>query len=162
MRLENGRGFMANSVKEIVMDHLAPVVEDMGFELVEVEYVKKPNGMNLTLLIDSPNGVDLDALEKVHRVVDEKLDEIDPTNGAPYILNCSSLGLDRPLKTDKDLNRNIGQMIEVSLYLKLEGAKDHVGTLISFDEKSVTINTNNKEISLPKESISKIKKHIIF
>lgn len=151
-----------NSVKDVVYENMAPIVETLGYELVEVEYTKKPNGMNLTLFIDSPGGVDMDGLEKVHRVVDEKLDELDPTNGSPYILNCSSLGLDRPLKTDRDLSRNIGQEVDVSLYAKLNGAKEYTGTLSSFDEKGVSIIVSGSEIEIPRESISKINKHIQF
>ena len=151
-----------NSVKEIVFVAMEPIVKELGFELVEVEYLKKQNGMNLTLFIDSPNGVDMDGLEKVHRAVDAKLDELDPTNGASYILNCSSLGLDRPLKTEKDLARNVGQMIELSLYAKYNGKKEFVGELVSFSEENITIKENDKTVEIPRETISKIKKYIKF
>ena len=151
-----------NSVKEIVFVAMEPIVKELGFELVEVEYLKKQNGMNLTLFIDSPNGVDMDGLEKVHRTVDAKLDELDPTNGASYILNCSSLGLDRPLKTEKDLARNVGQMIELSLYAKYNGKKEFVGELVSFSEENIIIKENDKTVEIPRETISKIKKYIKF
>ena len=151
-----------NSVKEIVMENLTAVVESLGYELVDAEYTKKPNGMNLTLFIDSPSGVDMDGLEKVHRIVDQKLDEFDPTNGAPYILNCSSLGLDRPLKTDKDLTRNIGQEIEISLYAKLNGKKDFIGKLVGFNRDVITIAVGGEDTEIPREAISKINKYISF
>lgn len=151
-----------NSVKEIVFVAMEPIVKELGFELVEVEYLKKQNGMNLTLFIDSPNGVDMDGLEKVHRTVDAKLDELDPTNGASYILNCSSLGLDRPLKTEKDLARNVGQMIELSLYAKYNGKKEFIGELVSFSEENIIIKENDKTVEIPRETISKIKKYIKF
>lgn len=151
-----------NSVKDVVFKELSPLVDSLGYELVEVEYTKKPNGMNLTLFIDSPHGVDMDGLEKVHRAVDEKLDEFDPTNGAHYILNCSSLGLDRPIKTDKDLNRNIGQKIEISLYSKYDNKKDYIGILESYSDEQIIICDSVKSIEIPRELISKIKKYIEF
>lgn len=151
-----------NSVKEIVYENLSPLVSSLGYELVEVEYVKKPNGMNLTLFIDSPNGVDMDGLEKVHRAVDAALDELDPTNGASYTLNCSSLGLDRPLKTDRDLVRNVGQVIEISMYAKYDDKKEWVGELLEFNEQFITIAIDGESKQLPRENISKIKKYIQF
>ena len=152
----------SNSVKDVVFMEMAPIVATFGYELVEVDYVKKPNGMNLTLFIDGENGVDLEGLEKVHRAVDSALDELDPTHGAPYILNCSSLGLDRPIKTDRDLTRNIGKMIDVSLYAKQNGVKEFEGELVSFSENSILIKTQKDEVEIPREAISKIKKHISF
>lgn len=150
------------SVKDNVIQSITPTVEALGYELVDVEYAKKQNGMNLTLFIDSPNGVDLDGLEKVHKTVDVALDELDPTNGHSYILNCTSVGLDRPLKTDKDLNRNIGQLVDVSLYAKLNGKKDYTGNLLEFTESTITIEQPKENLTLERKQISKITKHIEF
>lgn len=150
------------SVKDNVMQFITPTVEALGYELVDVEYAKKQNGMNLTLFIDGPNGVDLDGLEKVHKSVDVALDELDPTNGHSYILNCTSVGLDRPLKTDKDLNRNIGQLVDVSLYAKLNGKKDYTGNLLEFTESTITIEQPKENLTLERKQISKITKHIEF
>lgn len=150
------------SVKDNVIQSITPTVEALGYELVDVEYAKKQNGMNLTLFIDSPNGVDLDGLEKVHKAVDVALDELDPTNGHSYILNCTSVGLDRPLKTDKDLNRNIGQLVDVSLYAKLNGKKDYTGNLLEFTESTITIEQPKENLTLERKQISKITKHIEF
>ena len=83
-----------------------PFADELGLEIVEVEYVRKHNGMNLTFFIDKEGGVTIDDCEKLHRAIDEPLDILDPTNGASYILNVSSLGIDRPLKTERDFARN--------------------------------------------------------
>lgn len=150
------------SVAEIVQEKLEPVVEKLGYELIETEYVKKQNGMNLFLYIDSKNGITLEDCEKVHITVDTLLDEFDPTNGAPYTLNVSSLGLDRPLKTDKDLNRNIGEDIEISLYSKIDGKKSFVGKLVSFTEDDIVIMAPKGEMTINRKQISKINKYITF
>ena len=125
---------MKQSISEKVEEFLEPIILELGYELVEVEYAKKQNGMNLTVYIDSKQGITLSDCEKVHKTIDEPLDELDPTNNAPYTLNVSSCGLDRPLKNDKDYNRNIGEEIEISLYSKVNGKKSFVGKLESFDE----------------------------
>ena len=151
-----------SNVAESVQEYLSDMVKDLGYELVEVEYVKKQNGMNLTLFIDSKNGINLEDCEAVHLKADVMLDELDPTNGAPYTLNVSSLGLDRPIKTDADLNRNIDVEIEVSLYSKVDGKKNYVGKLASFNSEEIVLLIEEKEVSLQRKNISKIIKYIEF
>jgi len=151
-----------SKITEKVEEFLSPIVTDLGYEIVEVEYAKKVDGYNLTIFIDSPNGISLDDCEKVHNAIDLPLDELDPTNGAAYTLNVSSPGLDRPLKSDKDLNRNIGNQIEVSLYAALNKCKNYVGELVSFDDKVLTLIVKNKEVKLNREGIAKVSKYIEF
>ena len=153
---------MKQSISEKVEEFLEPIILELGYELVEVEYVKKQNGMNLTVYIDSKQGITLSDCEKVHKTIDEPLDELDPTNNAPYTLNVSSCGLDRPLKTDKDYNRNIGEEIEISLYSKVNGKKSFVGKLESFDETNLIISCDSVEQVLERKNISKVTKFISF
>ena len=94
------------------------------------------------------------------------LEELDPTEGQPYILNVSSPGIDRPLKTDKDLQRNLEKEISITLFSKVDGCKNFDGILKSFDENSITIEliankknkklTNGQTISLEKTKIAHI------
>lgn len=153
---------MSKQVKEQVREYLEEPIAALGVQLVEVEYVKKVNGMNLTLFIDSPNGIDLNKCEEVHKMVDVKLDELDPTNGAPYTLNVSSVGLDYAFRSDKDYQRNLGEMVDVNLFAKEQGKKNHVGKLVSFSEDNVVLEINSKEITLSRKNISKITKYISF
>lgn len=147
---------------DAVNEFLQPIVEELGYEIVDVEYVKKPNGMNLTIFIDSPNGIKIEDCEKVHSAIDAPLDELDPTNGAGYTLNVSSPGLDRPLSTDKDLNRNLNQMVEISLYSKINGKKQYAGVLSSYSEEHITIMDGEQEMTFERKSIAKITKYIEF
>ncbi len=147
---------------ETVNEFLQPIVEGLGYEIVDVEYAKKPNGMNLTIFIDSPNGIKIEDCEKVHSAIDVPLDELDPTNGAGYTLNVSSPGLDRPLSTDKDLNRNLNQMVEISLYSKINGKKQYAGVLCSYSDEHITILDGEKETTFERKTIAKITKYIDF
>ena len=153
---------MKQSISEKVEEFLEPIILELGYELVEVEYAKKQNGMNLTVYIDSKQGITLSDCEKVHKTIDEPLDELDPTNNAPYTLNVSSCGLDRPLKNDKDYNRNIGEEIEISLYSKVNGKKSFVGKLEGFDETNLIISCDGVEQVLERKNISKVTKFISF
>ena len=149
-------------IVEKVQEALEPIVTELGYDIVEVEYAKKSDGYNLTVFIDSKNGISLDDCEKVHNAIDEPLDDLDPTNGESYTLNVSSPGLDRPLKTDKDLERNIGVVIEVSLYAAIKKCKHFVGELVGYDTESITIKTKKEEIKLERSGIAKICKYIEF
>ena len=153
---------MAGKVVELVTQHICPIIENMGFEVVEVEYAKKNDGMNLCFYIDSENGVNIDDCEGVHKAIDEPLDELNPTGDVSYILSVSSCGLDRPLKTDKDLKRNIGKKIEVKLYAPLNKQKLFVGELLNFDEKTIKIKLDDDELSLDREKIANIALNIDF
>ena len=122
------------NVKEEAEKLARPFADELGLEIVEVEYVRKHNGMNLTFFIDKEGGVTIDDCEKLHRAIDEPLDILDPTNGASYIL-------DRPLKTERDFARNAGKEIEVGFYAPVDGKKRIVGVLEKYDKEGFCIRT---------------------
>ena len=76
---------------------LLPIVEEYGFELVDVEYVKEGSTWYLRAYIDKPGGINIDDCEKVSRRLSDILDEKDYMDDA-YIMEVSSPGLGRPLK----------------------------------------------------------------
>lgn len=131
------------SVSLLVEEMARPIVENLGYELVEVKYAKGLSGMELTLFIYSQNGISLDDCEAVSKAVDEPLDVLNPTNDEPYSLNVSSLGLDRPIKDQNDARRNIGSKVEVKLYAPQNGKKNFEGILASFDSETFTIETES-------------------
>ena len=127
------------NVKQQVFDLVNPIAQGFGIEVVEVEYVKKHDGMNLTIFIDKEGGVSIIDCETLHRAIDLPLDELNPTDDQPYTLNVSSLGLDRPLTTKRDFVRNMGKEIEVIFFAPYEGNKKLVGILKDFDEEGFSI-----------------------
>lgn len=137
------------------------ICEDLGYELVDIEYVKEKNDYYLRIYIHKQGGVNLDDCQIMSENLSEILDEKDIIKN-PYYLEVSSPGLDRPLKTDKDLNRNIGKEIEVSLYKTVNGQKQYKGKLISFNKENITIETIDNEIILDRKDISIIRLTIIF
>ena len=130
---------MANKTKTICEEKVVPIIEEMGYDVIEVEYAKKSDGMNLTFFIDCDNGISADDCEKVSKVIDPILDEINPTDDQAYILNVSSPGIDRPIKSERDFKRNLGKEIAITLFAKQDGIKLFEGKLVQFDENSVTI-----------------------
>ena len=146
---------LASKVKSICEEKIVPVIEEMGYEVVEVEYAKKSDGMNLTFFIDSDKGVQIEDCEKVSKAIDKLLEELNPTEDKPYILSVSSPGIDRPLKSDRDLKRNIGKDILITLFTKIEGNKKFEGTLITFDDKTITIK-QQEEVTIARNKIAQI------
>lgn len=132
----------------------------MGIEIVDMEFSEKDR--SLTIFIETPAGVDLDTCEAFHNAIMDPIDEFDPTYDAPYTLNVSSPGLDRPFKTARDYERNLGKEVEVKLYAPLKGKKLLEGILDSFDETTVTIVSGGEQLRLPLNRIAKIHKAIKF
>ena len=87
-----------------------------------------------------------------HKIV--LLDEADPIDRS-YILEVSSAGLIRELKTDKHLSKFVGSEVEVRLFGALDGTKKLMGKLENFTPEEITLLTE-KEIKIPRKDISKI------
>ena len=104
-------------VKQICEENLKGVIEEMGYELIDVSYEKEGGGMSLIFTIDKDGGVNMDDCEKVSRKIDPIVDELNPTDDKPYTLVVSSPGLDKPLETDRQLSRAIGKEVELTLFL---------------------------------------------
>lgn len=148
------------SVEEI-RSAIQPVADEVGVEVVDVEF-KISSNPSLTIYIDTEDGVDLVTCEAFHRAVDGPLDELDPTNGAPYTLNVSSPGLDRPLKTERDFEKALGLEVEVKLYAPMKGKKFLEGVLSAFDASTVTLEIDGQEQKIEKTKIAKINKAVVF
>ena len=120
-----------SKIKQICEDNLKATIEELGYELVDVSYEKENGGMSLIFTIECDAGVTIDDCEKVTKVIDPLLDELNPTDDKPYTLVVSSPGLDRPLKTDRDFKKNLGNEVEINLFAKIDGKKAFTGTLKS-------------------------------
>ena len=119
---------------------IRPILDERGWELVDVEFVKEGSTWYLRSYIDKPGGIAVDDCEVVSRALEAKLDEENFISEA-YVLEVSSPGLGRPLKKDKDYVRNEGKEIEIRLYKTFEHEKEFRGVLKSWDADSVTIVT---------------------
>ena len=136
-------------VSELVYEKISPLFNG-EIKLVDVEYVKKNDGMHLIVYIDKENGVTVDDCVEVSRIIDEPLEELNPTNDAGYFLDISSYGLDKPLKFDWQFKKYINQKVEVKLYRKIDDLKEFVAILKAKDDKQVIleINEENKTFNL--------------
>ena len=145
---------------EEIRKFLEGIADSMDIEIVDVEFDNRST--TLTVFIETEQGVDLDTCEKFHNAIMDPIDELDPSYGAPYTLNVSSPGLDRPFKTQRDFERNLNKEVEVKLYAPLKGKKFLEGVMTAFDENSVTLLIGNEEVKLSNNKIAKINKAIKF
>ena len=140
---------------------LAPIVEQNGFELVDVEYVKEAGTWYLRGYIDKEGGITVNDCETVSRAFSDRLDENDFIEDS-YIMEISSPGLDRPLKKEKDFKRNMGKPVEVRPYRPIEKQKELCGVLTAYDSNSVTIDEDGNERVFDKKDIALIRPAIEF
>lgn len=124
---------------------ILPILEKYNFELVDVEYVKEGSNWYLRAYIDKEGGIFVDDCELVHRELGDILDEQDFVEDS-YILEVSSPGLGRPLKKDKDFQRNLGEEVEVRTFRKIDKKKEFIGLLRAYDKDTVTIETDDGEV----------------
>lgn len=121
-----------------------PIIEENNFELVDVEYVREGGNYFLRVYIDKEGGITIDDCEVVSRSLSELLDEDDFIPDA-YILEVSSPGLGRPLKKEKDFDRNIGKEVEVKLYKQINKQKEYSGILVSYDTDKIELEIDEDE-----------------
>ena len=149
-----------NRIEKTVYDLALPVVEQAGLELWDVEYVLEAGQRYLRLYLDSEKGVDLDDCERVSRAMDPILDEADPVPDS-YIFEVGSAGCERQLKRPSDFERFIGSQVEVRLYSAADGAKQWIGTLRSYDDGDVTIDSGG-ERTFTQKQIASVRLHAEF
>ena len=137
-------------------------IENLGFEMADVEYAREEGQMCLTFYICREEGVTIDDCEAVSRAVDPLLDEADPTEGAPYCLCVSSWG-DRPLKTERDLERNLHKEVEIKLKKSDSGKKKKiVGVLMGFDENTLTLSVKEETKIVERNLMEFVRPYIGF
>ena len=142
------------SIEEKVETLLKPIIENLGYDLYDVEYSKEGKNYFLRIFIDKQSGIDLQDCEKVSNSINDKLDEVDYIK-EQYFLEVSSPGIERLLRKDKHLKQNIGKEILVKLFKKDDtGKKEYQGILQEFNEQIITLKEN---IKIERKNIAQIK-----
>lgn len=144
------------SIEQQITELIEAKINNIGYELYDVEYSKKGKEYYLTIYIDSENGISLDDCEKVTNEINDTLDEADYIK-EQYFLEVSSPGLERILKKDKHLQNSIGEKVEMSLYTKVDNNKQYEGILKNFTDKEVTLEINEQDKTFERTNIAQIK-----
>ena len=133
-------------------------IKNLGYELVDIGFKTSKEGKTLTFFIYNESGITIDDCEKVSEYLDEKLDELDLIKGQ-YYLEVSSQDLSRPLKTDRDLERNSDELMKVTM----KNGESFLGYIDEIRKSSLVFTLNKQEeIEVEKEDIKQIKIEIVF
>ena len=168
---------MAN-IEERVENLIKKPIEDLGYNLYDVQYVKEGQNYFLRVFIEKPNGsIDLNDCEKVNDGINDILDTADYIKDQ-YFLEVSSTGLEKVLRKDEHLKQNIGSEIQVNLFKPMEfdnnekveeqknnnskkkkqKVKELTGKLNNFDGDNIELELENGEtIKIERKNISQIK-----
>jgi ribosome maturation factor RimP len=144
----------AHTIVEGVSDLVEGILEEMGFELVDVEYVSNQGRWILRLLIDKEGGVTIDDCAKVSN---ELGDLIDVKNfiDHPYALEISSPGLDRPLKKEKDILKAMNKKIQLRMRAPIKGRRNYSGYLRDFRDGALHVEIETGVVALRWSEVDK-------
>ena len=142
-----------SKITEQVAALAAPVVEEEGCNLWDVEYVREAGTWYLRILIDKEGGLGIEDCERISRRLDPMLDEADPVPDS-YVFEVGSAGAERELKRPRDFDMFMGSEVELRLYQPLDGSKSFVGVLKGYDNGDVSIEVSGKEMRFEKGRIA--------
>ncbi len=139
------------------------VAEDEGLELISTDLLGSGRRLLLRVIVDKTGGVTVGDCERMSRGLEALLDVEDPIHGS-YVLEVSSPGLDRPLTTQRDFEKNIGKLARITTAEKIDGQTFFIGRLVDVGEGWVRIKldakSGDKDLFIPSDKISKARLEI--
>ena len=137
-----------NKIEEITQI-CSDLAQTLDYELVEAAFEKEPTGVYLRIYIDTPQGINLNDCERYHGAVQPRLERFDYD-----FLEVCSPGIDRPIKTQREAQKAIGQRVEVKLYKPLNGQKTIIGTFLALDDEGYHVLCGEQEWVLPSKDVA--------
>ena len=134
-------------LKEKLLELLAPEVAALGYELVELDAPGAGGSGTLRIYIDREEGITVDDCERVSHRVSGLLDVEDPIPGH-YVLEVSSPGLDRPLRTEEHFRRQLGHVVKVVLAPGKPGRRRYKGRVVAMNEGVLELEVDGEQVSL--------------
>ena len=135
----------AKNIAETVQEFLLPVVNELGYYLWDVEYVKEGSEWYLRITIDSEDGITIDDCERVHRAIDPVIDAHDPIENS-YHLEVSSPGIERVLRTEE----------HIEAFAPIDGKKTLRGILGGIEDGRVILTVGDTEYRIEHAKISRL------
>jgi ribosome maturation factor RimP len=144
-----------------VEEMIQPYLNEQGFELVDIEYVKEGSNWFLRVYVDKEGGIDIDDCVLISEKLSVKLDENDPIPSV-YFLEVSSPGAERPLKKAEDVAKAVGKNVFVTTYEPVNKLKEFEGKLLSFDNGELVIEAGKKQYTISYEKVASARLAILF
>ncbi len=150
---------MSNLLEKRIYDWIEPAIADLGYELVCVRIIGSKKLQTLQIMAENAqtHNLDLDGCSKISRAVSAILDVEDPFT-SPYQLEVSSPGIDRPLVRATDFANHVGYEVTLESHVAAEnGQKKYRGFILSFDNETIELKTDNGIYKIPFSHVEKSK-----
>ena len=148
----------ASATRDRLIALLEPLIEQLGYELVDIEWASAPRSGLLRIYLDLPAGreghIGIEDCEKVSREVSALLDVEDPLPGA-YTLEVSSPGFDRVLRKPAHFRRFVGERVWLELQLPRDGRRRFTGTLVRATDTGVELEVDGQSVLVAFTDIGK-------
>ncbi|MBI4354568.1 MAG: ribosome maturation factor RimP [Candidatus Omnitrophica bacterium] len=139
---------MDDAQLQMIRQVAEPVLSEAAAELVELSWFRQGRQVVIRLLVDKVGGVTIQDCARLNQRVGEALETADYL-AEPYTLEVSSPGLDRPLRTQRDFERALGEPIDVELTVSLRGTSRLRGTLLAVQPEAVVLMTEAGNVTIP-------------
>lgn len=143
----------SSNIETKVEELLKPIVENLNYELYDVRYEKEGKDYYLRIIIDKPEGIDINDCEKINDAINDILDEADYIK-EQYFLEVSSPGLERVLRKDKHFEKQIGNEISLKLFKPINKQKELIGILEEYNENELTIKVEDETLKINLKDIA--------
>lgn len=143
----------STNIETRVEELLKSIIENIGYELYDVRYEKEGKDYYLRIIIDKPEGIDINDCEKVNNAINDILDEADYIKDQ-YFLEVSSPGLERILRKDKHFEKQIGNEISLKLFKAIDKQKELIGILEEYNKEELTIKVEDKTLKINLKDIA--------
>lgn len=144
-------------VEERIEELVTKTINELGYIVYDVMYVKEGQDYYLRIFIDNDAGISLDDCEKVNNAITDMLDEANIIKDQ-YFLEISSPGIERHIRKDKHLEEHINKEIDVKLFKPMDKQKEITGELKKYDKDTLTLSVKEKEIIIERSNISSMKR----
>lgn len=149
-------------IAPLVEGLVTPKINELGFSVWDVEYVKEGAEWYLRITIDSPDGIDLEACEKVHRAIEEIIDAADPIEDF-YYLEVSSPGVERTLRKPEHFTHCVGEKVEIKLFAPdKNGKKSYKGELKAANDSGIEIDADGETVAFEYSAVAKANTYFEF
>ncbi|MCM8794721.1 MAG: ribosome maturation factor RimP [Candidatus Omnitrophica bacterium] len=132
------------AIKNQVAELITPYLASKQVELVELICHSHGGRILLRFLVDTPRGIRVEELSSLNQGIGALLEEREVIPTA-YLLEVSSPGLDRPLKSVSDFERVIGRRIKVSTHVPVMEKREHAGELLNANEDAIVLKSDRGE-----------------
>lgn len=151
-----------SKLEQSVIEIAEPIIENCGCYIYDVEYAKEGKTRYLRVFADKEEvGISLDDCEAISRQLSDILDREDPIK-ENYVLEVSSPGIERRLKTAAHFNRYIGETVEIGLYKPINDQKTILAVLEDYQDGEIMVGVDGEKMSIMQSETTYVKLHFEF